>query len=126
MKQSLVEPLVIFFGLMNSPATFQWMMNTIFRKEVSQGWLSVYMDDLEIHTKPEAGETEEKHRQRHHNYFHHILDRLEEHNLYLKPEKCKFELEQIEYLGVIVGCNTLQMDKKKTDQVEGLAQPRNI
>jgi hypothetical protein len=83
------------------------------------------MDDLAIHTKPEAGEMEEEHRQRHCNYIHHILDKLEEHNLYLKPEKCKFELEQMEYLSVIVGRNSLQMDKKKTDQVEGWIPPRN-
>jgi hypothetical protein len=124
-KQGLFKPLVMFFGLTNSPATFQQMMNTIFREEVSQGWLSVYMDDLAIHTKPEAGEMEEQHRQRHRDYIHHILDKLEEYDLYLKPEKCEFELEQMEYLGVIVGRNSLQMDKKKTDQVEGWILPRN-
>jgi hypothetical protein len=97
----------MFFGLMNSLATFQQMMNTIFREEVSQGWLSVYMDNLAIHTKPEAGETEEKHQQRHRNYIHHILDKLEEHDLYLKPEKCEFELDQMEYLGIIIGHNSL-------------------
>jgi hypothetical protein len=53
---------IMFFGLTNSPATFQMMMNTIFRVEVAQGWLSVYMDDLTIHTKPRDGETEEQHR----------------------------------------------------------------
>jgi hypothetical protein len=43
--------MVMFFGLTNSPATFQMMMNMIFQKEVTQGWLSVYMDDITIHTK---------------------------------------------------------------------------
>jgi hypothetical protein len=61
-SEGLFEPLVMFFGLTNSPATFQMMMNTIFRVEVAQGWLSVYMDDLTIHTKPKDGETEEQHR----------------------------------------------------------------
>jgi Reverse transcriptase (RNA-dependent DNA polymerase) len=101
------------------------MMNTIFRDEVSQGWLSVYMDDLAIQTRPEQRETEETHWQWHRNYVHHILDKLEEHDLYLKPEKCKFELEQMEYLGIVVGHNMLQMDKKKTDQVKGWNPPRN-
>ena len=41
----------MFFGLTNSLATFQRMMNTIFRKEVAKGWMSVYMDDIAIHTK---------------------------------------------------------------------------
>jgi hypothetical protein len=59
--EGLFEPTVMFFGLTNSPATFQMMMNTIFRKEVAQGWLSVYMDDIAIHTKLKPNETEEQH-----------------------------------------------------------------
>ncbi len=51
----------MFFGLTNSLATFQMMMNTIFRTEVAQGWLLVYMDDIAIHTKPEPNETEQQH-----------------------------------------------------------------
>jgi hypothetical protein len=51
MFQGLFEHLVMFFGHTNSPATFQAMMNEIFRMEVAQGWLSVYMDDIAIHTK---------------------------------------------------------------------------
>jgi len=49
--EGLFEPTVMFFGLTNSPTTFQMMMNTIFRTEVAQGWLSVYMDDIAVHTK---------------------------------------------------------------------------
>jgi hypothetical protein len=102
-NEGLFEPLVMFFGLTNSPATFQMMMNTIFHVEVAQGWLSVYMDDLAIHTKPREGETEEQHRKRHQQYVHQILDKLEAHDLYLKPEKCAFEQTEVDYLGVIVG-----------------------
>jgi hypothetical protein len=47
----------MFFGLTNLPATFQMMMNTIFQKEVMQGWLSVYMNDIAIHTKRRKKET---------------------------------------------------------------------
>ncbi len=49
--EGLFEPTVMFFRLTNSPATFQMMMNTIFCTKVAQGWLSVYMDDITIHTK---------------------------------------------------------------------------
>jgi len=44
------------------------MMNTIFRKEVAQGWLSVYMDDIAIHSKPNKGETDTQHKARHADY----------------------------------------------------------
>jgi len=115
--EGLFEPTVMFFGLMNSPATFQMMMNTIFQKQVAQGWLSVYMDDLAIHTKQCPRKTEEEHRQRHKEYIHIILDILEEHDLYLKPKKCAFEQEEIDYLGIIVGQGTLKMDPKKIQGV---------
>jgi reverse transcriptase-like protein len=63
--EGLFEPTVMFFGLTNSPATFQMMMNTIFQKQVAQGWLSVYMDNIAIHTQRRPGETEEEHCKRH-------------------------------------------------------------
>ena len=48
-NQGLFELTVMFFGLTNSPATFQAMMNTIFANEMAQGWLTIYMDDMAIH-----------------------------------------------------------------------------
>ena len=59
--EGLFEPTVMFFGLTNSSTTFQAMMNTIFCKEVAEGWLLVYMDDIAIHTKPEPGESDDEH-----------------------------------------------------------------
>lgn len=49
-NQGLFEPLVMFFGLTNSPSTFQMMMNTIFREEVDSGEVVIYMDDILIAT----------------------------------------------------------------------------
>jgi Reverse transcriptase (RNA-dependent DNA polymerase) len=79
--------------------------------------MSVYMDDIAIHTKQRNGETEEAHRARHQEYVHQTLDKLEAHDLYLKPEKCEFEKEEIKYLGVIIGKNKLRMDPKKLSGV---------
>ena len=50
-NRGLFEPLVIFFGLCNSPATFQMMMNHIFRDLINKGKVVVYMDDIMIFTK---------------------------------------------------------------------------
>jgi hypothetical protein len=97
----------MFFGLTNSSATFQMMINMIFWKEVSQGWLSIYMNDIAIHTKQRVGEMKEQHQQRHREYTHHVLDKLKKHDLYLKPEKCEFAKQEIEYLGVIIGQNKI-------------------
>jgi len=49
-NQGCFEPLIMFFGLCNSPATFQMMMNEIFREELNEGWLHIYMDDFLITT----------------------------------------------------------------------------
>ncbi len=102
------------------------MMNTIFQKQVAEGWLSVYMDDLAIHTKRHPNETEEEHRQRHRRYMHLILNILEQNDLYLKPEKCAFEQEEIDYLGVIVGQGKLKMDPKKIQGVADWSPPKTV
>ena len=121
--EGLFELTVMFFGLTNSPATFQMMMNTIFRKEVAKEWLSVYMDDIAIHTRPKENESDLQHRSRHHTLTHHVLDKLEKHNLYLKLEKCAFEKEEIDYLGVTIGQNTIKMDSEKVKGVANWQMP---
>jgi hypothetical protein len=90
----------MFFGLTNSPATFQTMMNLIFSEEIAEQWLTVYMDDMAIHTKKKPGETELQHILCHRSYVSRILAKLLKNNLFLKPEKCTFEQPSIEFLGV--------------------------
>ena len=100
-------------------------MNTFFQKEVGEGWLSVYMDDIAIHMAKHPHKTEEQHTAHHREYVHQMLDKLEEHNLYLKPEKCQFKKEEIEYLGVIIGKGQLQMSPKKLQGIADWSPPRN-
>jgi hypothetical protein len=59
--EGLFELTVMFFGLTNSLAMFQMMMNTIFWCEVQGGWFLIFMDDGIIYTKWWPGETEEQH-----------------------------------------------------------------
>jgi Reverse transcriptase (RNA-dependent DNA polymerase) len=105
-NQGLFEPRVMFFGLTNSPATFQTMMNAIFAEELQENWLTIYMDDILIHTTEDIVAHREK--------VHRILHKLRQHDLYLKPEKCQFEQKQVEFLGVILESSTVQMDPAKT------------
>ena len=56
--------------------------------------------------------------------MHKILAKLKANDLYLKPEKCKFEREEIEYLGVIVGQNHLKMSPKKLEGVANWPFPK--
>jgi hypothetical protein len=64
-NEGLYKPTVMFFGLTNSPATFQAMMNTIFRDLINEGSITIYMDNIAIHTSLRKGETEEEHIARH-------------------------------------------------------------
>jgi hypothetical protein len=109
--------MVMFFSLTNSLAMFQTMMNTIFSEEITLKWLTIYMDDMAIHTGQREDETEEQHLQQHQSYVKIVLQRLEQHDLYLKPEKCTFEQPHIEFLGVQVENRTVQMDDSKVEKV---------
>ena len=72
--------------------------------------------------KPLHGETEQQHEQRHKWLIHQILEKLKQHDLYLKPEKCEFLKQEIEYLGVIV---VLKMNPKKLGSVKNWVIPNN-
>jgi hypothetical protein len=106
----------MFFGLTNSPATFQTMMNDIFRELIMEGVVVVYMDDILIFTK-----TLEEHRA----ITRCVLEILELHKLYLKPEKCEFEKMQIKYLSLIISENSVEMDPVKVAGVKEWPTPKD-
>jgi Reverse transcriptase (RNA-dependent DNA polymerase) len=101
-------------------------MNLIFTEEIAEKWLTVYMDDMAIHTRRQSEETEEQHVQRHRTYVKRILAKLMEHNLFLKPEKCSFEQPSIEFLGVRVMQGQVQMDDTKIKKVCNWRRPTNV
>ena len=81
-NKGLFEPTVMFFGLTNSPAMFQMMMDAIFREEITIGDVIIYKDDILIAT---TGSLD-----MHCTTVTHILKKLQENDLFLKPEKCHF------------------------------------
>ena len=117
-NQGLYEPRVMFFRLTNSPSTFQTMMDTIFRDLILTNKVIVYMDDILIATIDNKAH--------HCEIVHQVLYRLEEHDLYLKPEKCSFETPEVEYLGVIIGYGKIRMDLVKTQGVRTWEAPTNL
>jgi hypothetical protein len=72
----------MYFSLTSNPVTFQTMMNKIFQDLITEGVVSVYLNDILIFTSS----IEE-----HHCMTHLVLDRMREHKLYLRPEKYEFE-----------------------------------
>jgi hypothetical protein len=106
----------MYFGLTDSPATFQMMMNDIFQDLITEGVVSVYLDDILIFTN-----SLEDHRQ----ITCLVLDRMCEHKLYLRLEKCEFEKTKIEYLGMIISHNKVEMDPVKIAGVADWPTPSN-
>ena len=103
-NRGLFEPMVVFFGMCNSPANFQSMMDLIFIKEIEEGVTIVYMDNILISaTTPELLE----------KYTKQILQKLKDHNLFLKAKKCEFGKTKLEYLGLIMEEGKLSMDPVK-------------
>ena len=111
------EPMVMFFGLCNAPATFQSMMNHIFDDMIREGWLIIYMDDILI-----LSHDLEVHRTR----TKRVLKRLQEHDLYLKAEKCEFEVTEVEYLGVILRPGEVLMDPVKLKAIHEWPSPKTV
>jgi hypothetical protein len=105
------------FGMMNSPATFQALMNSVFTDLIAIGVVAVYMDDILIYMP-----TIVKHRK----IVHEVLQRLQDHDLYLKPEKCKFKKQEIEYLGMIICPGEVCMDPGKVSAVRDWATPTTL
>ena len=117
-SEGLFEPTVMFFGLTNSPATFQTMMNDIFQEEIMQGWLRIYMDDAIIATSDNESEHSDK--------VHHFLQKLARHDLFLKLKKCRFHQKEVEYLGVIIGGGKVQMDPIKVAGIANWPTPTTV
>jgi len=74
------KPIVMYFGLTNSPATFQMMMSDLFQDLINQGDTATFIDDILVATNTEEG---------HDELVEEVLRRLEENNLFVKPEKCR-------------------------------------
>ena len=87
---------MMFFGITNSLATFQTMINNIFHNLIAEGIMIVYLDNILIFTQ-----TLEKH----HRVVARVLEVLAQYKLYLWLEKYKFGRQQIEYLDLIISKN---------------------
>jgi len=98
------EPMVMFFGLTNSPAMFQAMMNDLLRDLVVEEKVAVFIDDVMVVTETKEG---------HDEIVEEVLGRLEENDLFVKPEKCVWKVREVGFLGVIIGENGVRMEKEK-------------
>jgi len=110
MPERSFEPTVMFFGLTNSPATFQAIINDLLRDLVVEEKVAVFIDDVMIATETEEG---------HDEIVEEVLKRLEENNLFVKPEKCIWKVKEVGFLGV-------RMEKEKVQGVIEWPVPKSM
>ena len=116
-NRGLYEPTVMFFGMCNSPATFQAMMDDIFEDLIEEGIVIIYMDDMFLSAKTREQLRENTRR---------VLQRLMENDLYLKPKKCEFCKEKIEWLGMVIEEGKITMDPGKLKGIQDWPAPTTV
>ena len=110
----LFRPLVMFFGLTNSLATFQTMINSLLQDLINTGKVLVYMDNIIIFTN---------NLDEHQKLVHQVLQILRRNKLYLKLKKCEFEKTRVEYLGLIISENLAEVDLIKIKGIQEWPTP---
>jgi len=111
------ELTVIFFRMMNLPAMFQTMMNKILRDLINKEKMVAFVNNVLV-----GIETEE----RYDKIVEEILRRLEENDLYVKPEKCVWKVGKIGFLGIIIGPNRIEIEEEKVEGVLSWPVPKTV
>ena len=102
------KPTIIFFGLTSSLATFQTMINELLRNLINIEKVVTFIDDVIVETKDKEG---------HDEMVAKVIKRLEENNLYIKPEKYKWKVRKVEFLGIVIRSEGIKME---ADKVKGI------
>ncbi len=104
------------YGLANSPSVFQGFMNEVFRQFLHQ-FVIVYIDDILIYSRNQA---------EHRHHEEQVLQKLREHHLYLKLEKCEFHRHTIQFLGYVISPQGVQMDNNKLQVIRDWPIPSTL
>ena len=93
------------------------MMNELLRDLINTGKVATFIDDVIIGTETEEG---------HDEIVAEVVRRLEENDLYIKPEKCKWKVRKVEFLGVVIGLEGIKMEEEKVKGVLDWLTPKYV
>ena len=113
----LYEPVVMFFGIINLPAMFQGIMNKILRDMINKGKVVAFVNDVLVETETEK---------RHDVIVKEVLRRLEENDLYVKPKKCAWKVQKVNFLGIVMGQGRIEMEEDKVAEVLNWPTPKTV
>jgi len=111
------KPTVMFFELTNSPATFQAMMNELLRDLINTEKVAVFINDVIVGMEEEEG---------HDELVVEVIKRLEENDLYVKLEKCKWKVKEIGFLGVVIRPEGIKIKENKVKDVLDWLTPKCV
>ena len=104
MLEGAFEPMIMFFGLTNSLATFQAIINDLLRNIIEARDIVVFIDDVMVGTETEKG---------HDEIVKEVLKKMEENNLFVKLEKYVQKIRKVGFLGVVIELDKVKMKKEK-------------
>ncbi len=104
------------YALSNAPSVFQSFMNEVFR-EFLHRFVIVYIDDILIYSQNLA---------EHHHHVKQVLQKLRQHHLYLKLEKCEFHRSTVQFLGYVISQDGIQMDQGKVKAIKEWPLPQSV
>ena len=93
------------------------MINDLFQDMINQGITVTFIDDIIVTTEIEEG---------HNEVVEEILKWLEENDLFVKPEKCKWKVREMEFLGIVIGLKGVEIQKEKVEGVLNWPVPQNV
>nr|AAL77161.1 Putative polyprotein [Oryza sativa Japonica Group] len=115
-RYGLYECTVMSFGLTNAPAFFMNLMNKVFMEFLDK-FVVVFIDDILIYSKSE--EEDEQH-------LHLVLEKLKEHQLYAKFNKCDFWLTEVKFLGHVITAQGVAVDPSNVESVTKWTPPKTV
>jgi hypothetical protein len=115
-RYGLYEYLVMSFGLSNAPAHFMYQMNSVFMLELDK-FVLVFIDDILVYSKNEV---------EHEQHLRLIMQRLHDHQIYAKFNKCAFWLKEVPFLGNIISAEGIAVDSNKNQEVLDWKSPRLV
>ena len=92
-------------------------MNEIMRDLINEEKVAVFVDDVLVGTDDEKG---------HNEIVVEVLKRLEENDLYVKPEKCLWKVNKVNFLGVVMGQGKIKMEEEKVKGVLNWPIPKTV
>jgi hypothetical protein len=104
------------FGLTNVPSHFMYLMNSIFMAELDK-FAVVFIDDILVCSK---------NKKEHEGHLCIVLQRLRDHQLYAKYNKCEFWLGEVSFLGHLISSEGISIDPSKVRDVLDWKPPRVV